>query len=384
MTDTPYGSRYVPGEGPVPCPVLLIGEGPGAEEDIQGRPFCGKSGQLLDRLLLQNGLNRDQIYVTNMVKYRMPDNADPTAADIKRDALELKTEIDAVAPDYIGLLGRFAARHFLGDIDLEWAHGLQWHRARQPDLMPMYHPAMGLHSAEALPFVQADIRAFALMVKGKTVVQPREDPWPEPRYTLLKNKMPVLMPGPVYIDTEGSAARPWGLSYTQQPGRAYVILADNKKLLKKFADALQWTRLVVVHNAMHDIGVLRAMGITLTNFRDTMVRAHHLCTEPQGLKPLARRHASMMQDSYDDIIAHARKAKATKFFSEALAWLDKHWAEESATFSRASKKKKTFEEEYGQHPPSKKVKQRVARTLKSISKHAGPSSRKISRQRQVS
>lgn len=340
----PYESRYVPGEGPDDARVMLIGEGPGEEENRLGRPFIGKSGELLDRLLLQSGLNRDDIYVTNLVKYHVPGNADPTAEDINRDGNELAIEIEAIQPDYIGLLGHHAARIFLGKgINLEWAHGLCFHRAKQADLMPMYHPAFGLHAPAALPLVQDDIRQFSLMVKGQLEVRSHDDAYPKPHYKLLQgDKLSIIRAGePIYVDTEGSVGHPWGLSFTQRPGKGYVILASNKKLLQQFAVHLEFCNFVVLHNALHDIPVLRAMGIEIRKFRDTMIRAYHLCTEPQGLKPLSRRHAGMVQDSYEDIIKDAQEKKCTKYFTEVLSWLDKHWAEESATFSKASKKKAT-------------------------------------------
>lgn len=370
---TPYGSRYVPGQGPMPCRSMLIGEGPGVTENEHGIPFYGQSGQLLDRLLWMEGIRRDDVYVTNLVKYHVPGNADPTEEDINRDAADLAAEIKAVQPEYIGLLGRVTSRHFLGDVDMEWCHGLQWHRKREPDLMPMYHPAAGLHSPALLSLVATDIHQFALMVKGKLEVQSRVDAFPKPRYILLKDKLPKLDYGLVtYIDTEGSVAKPWGLSFTQQPGQGFVILAGNTKLLEEFAFNISNAQTpICLHNSMHDIPVLRAMGITFTHFYDTMIRAYHLGIEPQGLKPLARRHASMVQDSYDDVIRDARKAKCTKYFLEALRWLDKHWVEESETFSRASKKKK----------PTPKPRTTAKRSTSSL---AGTNSRTTSRTRSLS
>jgi DNA polymerase len=342
---------------------MLIGEGPGETENLMGAPFRGKSGALLTDMLMRQGINRDDVYVTNLVKYHVPGNEDPTPEDIERDHDELQMEIAAVEPEYIGLLGRVVSRQFLGNIDLEWAHGLQWHRNRTADLMPMYHPALGLHSPDALPLIQDDIRQFALMIKGKLEVVSHEDRHPKPRYVLLKNQLPLLDPKlPIYIDTEGSVARPWGLSFTQRDGRAYVILAANTKILFQLGSFIALNEMtVVLHNAMHDIPVLRVMGIVFDNFRDTMIRAYHLCIEPQGLKPLARRHASMVMDSYDDVISAARRKKCETYLKGVLAWLDKHWVEESATFSRAKAKK--------------------AKKAKPTTPRAGKRSAKISRRR---
>lgn len=118
-------SRVINGEGPMPCSVLLVGQRPGAEEIRRGRPFCGPSGQELDRFLAVNaGLDRSRVFVTNLVRtYEGEDEITPE--EIARDWPALMEEIEAVQPDYIGLVGLYAARAFLGpDIEMEVFHGL--------------------------------------------------------------------------------------------------------------------------------------------------------------------------------------------------------------------------------------------------------------------
>lgn len=103
-------NRVVFGEGPVPANLMLIGEGPGAEEDSQGRPFVGKAGQLLTKILQAAGIKRpDDIYITNIVKCRPPENRTPLPEEIEKCYDYLKYQIKKVAPKIIILAGSPAA-----------------------------------------------------------------------------------------------------------------------------------------------------------------------------------------------------------------------------------------------------------------------------------
>lgn len=104
----------VRGIGPVPCPTMLVGEAPGREEDERGVPFCGMSGKDLTRYLKNSRLWRNEIYVTNLVKIRPQDNADPTQQEIERDEPELYEELNRVRPAVIGAIGRIATEWLLG------------------------------------------------------------------------------------------------------------------------------------------------------------------------------------------------------------------------------------------------------------------------------
>lgn len=340
-----WEQHYVPGEGPVPARVMLVGEGPGEEEDRQSRPFVGKTGGLLNRMLRQGGLNRDEMFVTNLVRYRVPRNGDPTARDIRRDEADLKKEIREVRPEIVATLGRHSTRYFLDDVDMEWCHGLPFDYRRRSKIiqtvLPVFHPAFGLHSPEMLPLIQDDIRQLALLIRGKLDVTPRVDAHPNPVYRLVKSSYVGRFDnGPIYVDTEGSIEHPWGLSWTQTSGEAKVLLASNAEGLKNFAEAIHLhSSPVVLHNALFDVGVLRAMGIELPSYRDTMVVAYHLCLEPQGLKPLARRLAGMSMQSYDDVIGAARRTKALEYLKKVGVWADKHYPRESRTPSRRARPK---------------------------------------------
>jgi uracil-DNA glycosylase family 4 len=115
--------KFVPGEGPNGAYVFICGEAPGRMEASIGRPFCGISGQELNRyLLMQTGIRRQDCYITNVCKYR-PDeeNSDPSADDIARDEPYLLEEIASIKPKVIVPVGRVAAQYFLGrPVDMEY------------------------------------------------------------------------------------------------------------------------------------------------------------------------------------------------------------------------------------------------------------------------
>jgi uracil-DNA glycosylase len=334
---------YVYGDGPKPAEIMLIGERPGKEESQRGRPFTGKSGLELNRYLLEGGIQRSDVYVTNLCKSYSPSNADPTPEEIAQDEHFLFDELREVKPKYIGLVGRYAARYFLwNDLEMEWAHGLPFygraHGLMLTSMMPLYHPAFGLHSPGMTPLVWSDFQAFSRMVKGERMSTSHLiDACPDTHYERLSGDLllePFIGSGPIYIDTEGTPDKPWGLSFTQKPGEGYVILASNKLSLHYFRVILQqWKLPVVLHNAFHDIAVLRAMGIDIEgmglHFSDTMVKAYHLCLYPQGLKPLARRLCGMRMQSYEDVVGEAGKEKAIEWLVEAHRWSLRRYPEPS-------------------------------------------------------
>jgi DNA polymerase len=108
-------TKAVPGEGPVNAEIMLIGEGPGFHEDRQGRPFVGPSGRFLEELLESIGLTRDQVYITNVVKCRPPENRDPAPPEIAVCAPYLDRQLAILSPKIVVTLGRHSmARYFPG------------------------------------------------------------------------------------------------------------------------------------------------------------------------------------------------------------------------------------------------------------------------------
>ncbi len=147
----------VPGEGPASAEVMFIGEGPGFHEDQQGRPFVGPAGEFLNQLLTSAGLNRNDVFIANVVKCRPPGNRDPLPEEISACSGYLDRQIEAINPKVIVTLGRYSmARYFPRD-KISAIHG----RARRLDgrvVVAMYHPAAALHQPALREAIEDDFR----------------------------------------------------------------------------------------------------------------------------------------------------------------------------------------------------------------------------------
>lgn len=145
-------TQVVFGEGHSQARLMIVGEGPGADEDASGRPFVGKAGQLLDRILSAAGILRANIYITNMVKCRPPGNRNPQpeeAATCTR--LWLNLQIELIAPQVIVTLGSVATQFFLDSkLSITRARG-QWTSWNNIRLLPMFHPAYLLRNPSRAP-----------------------------------------------------------------------------------------------------------------------------------------------------------------------------------------------------------------------------------------
>lgn len=143
-------TQAVPGEGHPSTEVLFIGEAPGLNEDRQGRPFVGAAGQLLDELLGSVGWHRDEVYITNVVKCRPPQNRDPEADEIAACAPFLQRQLEALEPTLIVTLGRHSMARFLPGARIGQVHGTvrpagDGSPAQGTEVFAMYHPAAALH-----------------------------------------------------------------------------------------------------------------------------------------------------------------------------------------------------------------------------------------------
>lgn len=153
-------TNAVPGEGSIDADVMFVGEGPGAEEDRQGRPFCGASGKLLTRLLHGIGVDRADVFITSLVKCRPPGNRDPLPEEIAACHSYLVSQVRLIAPKVVCALGRLAAKSLIDQrIAISRDHG-QERRIGDIVYVPMYHPAAALHRAEILGEIERDMEAL--------------------------------------------------------------------------------------------------------------------------------------------------------------------------------------------------------------------------------
>lgn len=353
-------NRRIHGEGPSPCHFMFVGEGPGWQEDKEGRPFIGKTGEELNRFLDGGKLPlRKQVFLTNIYREFKGKDYIYTSDDLTRGEVDLKRELARVQPKLIITLGRHATRYFLGDVDMDGCEGLAWVDPNNSNrtIFPIIHPAAGFHNPEMSPYVVRGFSELARFLTGE--VEARylfNDPYPEQTYEELKDVKRLrqvlsrtLASGPVCrpeqalfrnlaIDTEGSPAKPWSLQFSMQPGTAYLIRAHRGDLLAAFGDYLVRVRPhLTYHSALHDIGMMRVLGLPIDlPFDDTMVMAYLQQLEPQGLKALCARHCGMKMHSYDEVLGDAVQRLALDYISglwdcEQLDWEsareDAFWAE---------------------------------------------------------
>ena len=149
------------GEGSPAARLMFIGEGPGEQEDLQGRPFVGKAGQLLDKMIEAMGLQRSEVYIANVVKCRPPGNRNPEPDEIASCSPFLFRQVELIRPEVIVALGKFAAQTLLQtDARISALRG-KFHPFRGAKLMPTFHPAYLLRNPESKREAWSDLRQVA-------------------------------------------------------------------------------------------------------------------------------------------------------------------------------------------------------------------------------
>jgi len=166
-------NRPVFGEGPVDAGIMIVGLGPGRQEDLQGRPFVGAAGKFLDRLLAEAGLNRSRVYVTNVIKCFLPKNK-ATEDQVKSCTPYLDQQIEIIQPRLIVALGNVAACYLLGKFGLgcesmEKIHGRVYEVSSLTlnlSIIPMYHPASALRNPGLRDRLVEDWRELGRIIRS--------------------------------------------------------------------------------------------------------------------------------------------------------------------------------------------------------------------------
>jgi uracil-DNA glycosylase family 4 len=169
----------VPGEGPPNAEILLIGEGPGFYENEQGRPFVGQAGKFLDELLGKMGVQRAEVFITNVVKCRPPQNRDPLPEELLACAGYLDRQIEAINPRLVVTLGRYSMAKFMPNAKISAVHGQAvWVRGRL--VAPMYHPAAALHQPSLKPQIEKDFLRLPEYIAQARAAADRGEPQAAP------------------------------------------------------------------------------------------------------------------------------------------------------------------------------------------------------------
>ncbi|VVB88235.1 Uracil DNA glycosylase superfamily protein [uncultured archaeon] len=161
-----YAKNPVPGEGNLDAALMLIGEAPGNQEDIKGRPFVGSAGKLLNTLISSTGLKREDVYISNIVKHRPPENREPRADEIEACTSYLDSQIQIIKPKVITTLGKHSTKYILSKVGVE-VKGLAEVRGKiyteklldiPVRIIPTYHPAAVLYNPSYRPRLEEDFQ----------------------------------------------------------------------------------------------------------------------------------------------------------------------------------------------------------------------------------
>ena len=339
----------VPGVGRIPNNIMIVGESPGATEDEVGIPFVGQTGRLLSHLLEMAGLQRLDVYLTNITKCVTVNDAPPNlVAFCAREWLD-GLEMQLVKPKIIVAMGQAAIRHVLGDnsLTVEHTHGIPVYidspaGPKSILVFPTYNPAAGLRNTNQLRPIWEDWRVFGRILNEG--VDPSNfvpvDQYPEPSYEIVERESHAreILHLPEYaLDTETVPVRPgeggrslvgasalgvgsdptgrphrlWSVQVSNHPGQGFFIPAE---LIPDPGTAIPPTSTVYVHNYLYDRQFIR-----IPTYIDTMVAAY-LLGLPQGLKALAYRLCGMEMHSYSEYVQSGAEATrmAMRYLGDVL------------------------------------------------------------------
>ena len=170
-------TQLVFGEGNPDADIYFLGEAPGFNEDKLGRPFIGRAGKLLETVMLENKLKREDVYISNVVRFRPPENRDPSPEEIAAFQPYVDKEIEIINPPVIVTLGRFSMNKFLPGVKISGVHGkptlIEWNK-RKIAVVPMYHPAAALRASAILNEFRKDFKIIPRVVTRAKAVREKE------------------------------------------------------------------------------------------------------------------------------------------------------------------------------------------------------------------
>jgi uracil-DNA glycosylase family 4 len=188
-------TNVVFGAGNADAELMFVGEAPGANEDLQGLPFVGQAGKLLEKLLGEIGLERSQVFIANTVKCRPPGNRDPHPHELDACQHYLYSQLDLIEPTMVCTLGNFATKLLRGEpTGISKIHGQPEVRTIGPRavrLYPLYHPAAALYTPSTLEMLRADfLRIPEILALGPPEQPAAAPPLPEPESESVSDSIP--------------------------------------------------------------------------------------------------------------------------------------------------------------------------------------------------
>lgn len=351
----------VPGSGPVPADLMIIGEAPGRFEASLGRPFCGPSGMELSWYLSRHSLSVSQFYLDNVCRLYRDGNPDPTPELIAEWTPQLLQTIREVRPKVIIPVGRFAVRWLLGpDADMDAVIGIPHlggefvddpaqaaeYRARANGavIVPNWHPAYALRQPAMKAQTNhafgraADVIRLVYGNRTDLIRFPHNPYAGREQYSDVTGAEAArilrrLRPRRIGYDTEGYLDDPFSVQFATEPGVAFMLrydqpdFAEGIQALQELADA---GCTFVVHDAgtpqgaCYDTQFSRVCGLELRDatFSNTMYRAFALRIEPKALKALLYRWCGIRQSDYMSLIGDIGKGKQIRYLEQVAARKD--------------------------------------------------------------
>ncbi len=173
-------TQAVPGVGPADADIMLIGEAPGLNEDKKGEPFVGAAGGFLNQLLEMAGLKREEVYITNIIKSRPPENRDPRLEEIEACKPWLDAQLEIIKPKVIITLGRYSMYRWFPGASITKIHG-QPRRFGRTVVIPMFHPAAALHQSKYKELIENDFKKLPKILADLKHVKEAEKPKDDPK-----------------------------------------------------------------------------------------------------------------------------------------------------------------------------------------------------------
>ena len=314
----------VGGDGPSPCPIMIVGQRPGKWENRAGIPFCGDSGSELNGLYLRRARwDRHAVYVTNAVKCGDPMDRAPSNDLLHTCASRhLAQELAQVQPELVVALGAEAISLFTREDGVPWDidrdHGMTFSASAygwSGTVAPMYHPAAAMRATRMMQDLMDDFERVGKVMRVSPSQQPDDDLYVghnhivEEKYkTVTSGQLALLLarqrPTVVAVDTEmmweAEDAPVASCQFSWRPGESYVVTGSEPELHRAWQAAADQAALVY-HYAQHELRVARRLKVNVEVWHDTMLMAYRLRL-PQGLKALAFRLCGMRMHSYTDMV----------------------------------------------------------------------------------
>jgi DNA polymerase len=386
----PNGFKCIGGDGPVNAEIMCVGEAPGKVESYTNIPLTGPTGLEFNQTYLPlAGLKRENVYVTNTVKHTSTINRKPTEADIKMCVeCKLRSELLKVKPEIVILMGATACS-LISDIDLDTSHGVPFQGELfgwEYIIVPMWHPALGLHKTNAMTDLIDDWTKFGEWLKWREAdslgVLVDNGPYPIDNqfffrdYQLIKSVRDIAeyfddaggYPKLIGVDTESHGSVDFSVQFSLAPGSARMVLCEDLGLMDEWQawmnEALVCNSEIVLHNAPADIPVLNRLGLSEFPYRDTMQEAYQLCRYPQALKALSYRLLGRKRKSWSETVTPPSKLVLQQWLLESITY-----AENNLTYceKRWSKSGKPIKPKVHVSPVEKALKSLLGHSISSES-----------------